>query len=55
MSEPGGGVIGVRIRRMGYSCQNQEERLYISEPGGGVIDVRTRRTGYSCQNQEERL
>ena len=46
MSEPGGGVIDVRIRKKGYRCQNQAEGLYMSEPGGGVIGLRTKRRSY---------
>ena len=43
MSEPGGGVIGVKTRRRGKWCQNKEE---------GFIDVRTRKRSYRYQNQK---
>ena len=55
MSEPGGGVTGVRTRRRSYKYQNQEERLLMSEPSEGVIGVRTRRRSYRCQNQVKEL
>ena len=38
MSEPGGGVIGVRTKMRSYRCQNQEEGLFMSEPRGGVSE-----------------
>ena len=43
MSEPGGGVIGVRTRRRVIGVRTRR----------WVIGVRTRRKGYRCQNQEE--
>ena len=45
MSEPGGGVIGVRARRRVIGVRTRR----------WVIGFRTRRRSYKCQNQEDGL